>query len=48
MDTILLPDGSEMELEDLVAEYVRLREWCAACLGEDVAKVGGLQVNPKE
>lgn len=42
MDEIMLPTGEVMNTEELAAEYVRLRGWCAVCLGEDVAKVGGL------
>lgn len=29
---------------DLVEEFERLRQWCAVCLGDDVAKIGGLKV----
>lgn len=45
------PIKFEMELEalreahpDVVSEFERLRNWCSVCLGEDVARIGGIEV----
>lgn len=39
---IQLNSGEFVTVEELHQEFERMREWCAACCGEDVAKLGGL------
>jgi hypothetical protein len=37
-------EKARVEHPFIAEEYERLQCWCAVCLGEDVAKVGGLTV----
>jgi hypothetical protein len=43
-DTVTI-DETPRTVEELVAEYLRVREWCGVCCGVDVAKWGGLPVS---
>ena len=40
----LTQEQKDRLLLEVVPEFIRLREWCAVCLGEDVAKFRGIEV----